>query len=202
MTYLSKTLLDDLYTQTENYLNRTITTWQQVPEGVFNQPPAPGSWSAVECLEHLNSYGRYYLPAIEQAINNHQATAFSFYFKSGLLGNYFYKLMLPEADGSVKTKMRSPKAHRPKEKLYTAMVLSEFISQLEKLGQLINLSQKANINSIKVPISIAPFIKLKLGDVLLFYTAHIRRHLQQAERAMAAAHKLPDKNLLQQTQLL
>ncbi len=96
-------------------------------------------------------------------------------------------LMLPGLDGKPKKKMRSPGNHRPAEQLNSAQVLSEFISQLEKLEQLIILSQKRDLNKIKVPISIAPFIKLKLGDVLLFYTAHIQRHLLQAERAMKAA---------------
>lgn len=34
----------------------------------LQQQPGPGKWSAVQCLEHLNTYGRYYLPALDQAI--------------------------------------------------------------------------------------------------------------------------------------
>ncbi len=187
MKYLSKTLLDGLYAQTESQLTKVISEWQQLPAEFFTAQPGPGKWSAAQCLEHLNSYGRFYLPAMEKAIGKEERQLYYTYFKSGLLGNYFYKLMLPGLDGKPKKKMRSPGKHRPAEQLNSAHVLSEFISQLEKLEQLIILSQKRDLNKIKVPISIAPFIKLKLGDVLLFYTAHIQRHLLQAERAMKAA---------------
>ncbi len=191
MKYLSKELLDGLYAQTESQLAKIISQWQQLPAEFFTAQPGPGKWSAVQCLEHLNSYGRFYLPAMEKAIDREEKQLYYTYFKSGLLGNYFYRLMLPGLDGKPKKKMRSPKDHRPAEQLNTAQVLSEFISQLEKLEQLIILAQKRDLNRIKVPISIAPFIKLKLGDVLLFYTAHIRRHLLQAERAMKAAGYQP-----------
>jgi len=36
----------------------------------------------------------------------------------------------------------------------------------------------------RLPISVASFIKLKLGDVLLFVVAHNGRHLKQANRAL------------------
>lgn len=193
MKYLSKKLLDGLYAQTETNITKAITQWQQMPTEFFTAQPGPGRWSAVQCLEHLNSYGRYYLPAMEKAISKADQQLYYTYFKSGLLGNYFYKLMLPDLSGNPKKKMGSPKDHRPAEQLNTVQVLSEFISQLEKLEQLISLSQKRDLNKIKVPISIAPFIKLKLGDTLLFYTAHIQRHILQAERAMQAAGYLPEK---------
>jgi DinB superfamily len=191
MKYLSKALTDGLYAQTEISISKAVSVWQQMPTEFFTAQPGPGKWSAVQCLEHLNSYGRYYLPAIEKAINSNKHLQPATHFKSGLLGNYFYKLMLPALNGTVKKKMRSPKDHRPAEQLNTVQVLAEFISQLEKLGQLISLSQQTDLNKVKVPISIAPFIKLKLGDTLLFYTAHIQRHLQQAARAMQAAGYQP-----------
>jgi DinB superfamily len=186
MKYVSKQLLDSLYAQTEAAVEKAVAQWQQLSPGVLNAAPAPGKWSAAQCLEHLNSYGRYYLPAIEKALLVTDAPP-AVYFKSGMLGNYFYKLMLTDGNGKVKKEMTAPKNHRPAENPDTAAVLSEFIDQLEKTGQLLTLAQQKNINKAKVPISIAPFIKLKAGDTFLFFTAHILRHIQQAERALKAA---------------
>ncbi|NBR15443.1 MAG: DinB family protein, partial [Crocinitomicaceae bacterium] len=45
----------------------------------------PTSWSILECLEHLNLYGDYYLPEIENAIKN-SVTKSEETFKSGILG--------------------------------------------------------------------------------------------------------------------
>jgi len=187
MKYLSNQLLDELYAQTETTINKAITEWQQVSNTRFITQPDTGKWSAAQCLEHLNSYGRYYLPAIEKAIENSAATNPSVHFKSSWLGNYFYKLMLPENNGKPSRKMKSPKNHQPGMQLNAALVLNEFISQQEKIGQLIIKARLIDINKARVPISIAPLIKLKLGDVLLFVIAHIQRHMLQAERALEQA---------------
>ncbi|MNF05884.1 hypothetical protein D3C80_2057150 [compost metagenome] len=54
------------------------------------------SWSVLECLQHLNLYGHFYIPEIGNAIakSRHAATAT---FNSGWLGNYFANSMLPKA---------------------------------------------------------------------------------------------------------
>jgi uncharacterized protein (DUF2164 family) len=186
MKYLSSALLDDLYNQAEAIIEKVIRDWQQLPHHILNKPPGTGKWSAAQCLEHLNSYGRYYLPAIEKAFTASSAQS-AMDFKSGLLGNYFYKLMLTDSSGNIRKKMAAPKNHQPSANLNAAVVLSEFISQLEKTGQLLISARQKNIAKVKVPISIAPFIKLKAGDVLLFFIAHILRHVQQAERALQSA---------------
>ena len=195
MKYQSKVLLDNLFTQTEILLNKAISEWQLQPAEFFTAQPGPGKWSAAQCLEHLNSYGRYYLPAIEKAIGREKEELYYTHFKSGRLGNYCYKLMLTDLSGNPTKKMNAPKEHRPAGQLNSTQVLSEFISQQEQLQQLLILSRKKNLNSIRIPISIASFIKLKLGDVLLFYTAHINRHISQAERAMKAAGYQPEKTV-------
>ena len=186
MKYLTASLLENLYEQTEQNISKAIAEWQQLPVDYLTAQPGENKWSAAQCLEHLNSYGRYYLPAIEKAIAKAAATKPSVHFKSGWLGNYFYKLMLPENNGTVKKKMKSPKDHQPGLELNAAKVINEFISQLEVLGRLLTLARGIDMNASRVPISISPFIKLKLGDVFLFLTAHINRHVLQAERALQA----------------
>jgi hypothetical protein len=49
---------------------------------------------------------------------------------------------------------------------------------------LLERSREINLNKAKVPISIAKFIRLKLGDVFNFLIAHNHRHVLQAERAL------------------
>ena len=107
-----------------------------------------------------------------------------------MLGNYFTNLMLPK-EGKQK-KMSAPKDYSPQTNEDSYGVIAEFIEQQEKLMELLTLAHQVDLNTVKVPISIAPFIKLKLGDTFLFYVAHINRHLGQAERAIQAAEvKVP-----------
>ena len=52
-------------------------------------------WSILECVEHLNRYGRFYIPEISQKIKNNKYPN-SNEFKSGILGDYFAKSMQPK----------------------------------------------------------------------------------------------------------
>jgi hypothetical protein len=83
--------------------------------------------------------------------------------------------------------MKSPKNHFPKTISESHKEISEFIDQLERLLQLLMKARQADLNKRGVGISIAPFIKLKLGDVFMFVIAHIVRHTRQAERALVKA---------------
>ncbi len=184
--YLSQTLLNGLIDQTDSFLNKAVGEWQMIPNHKFSNKPAAEKWSATQCLMHLNSYGRYYIPAIEHAINkavkqNQQPAS---HFKAGWLGNYFTEIMLPKTDGMPAKKMSSPKDHSPQTNEESYPVIAEFIEQQEKLLELFRKAKQIDLNKTKVPISIAKFIKLKLGDTFLFLIAHNYRHILQADRAL------------------
>jgi hypothetical protein len=182
-TYNTKRLLRELHEQTQNFLTEAISEWQLMPAELLLEQPAPGKWSAAQCLEHLNSYGRFYLPAIEHAISaaRSQGQVAAASFTTGWLGNYFTNTMKPSANMK---KMKAPKEHIPMVELDAVKVVSEFIDQQEKLLQLLDAASHVDLNKARVPISIAKFIRLKLGDVLLFVVAHNQRHIVQAGKAI------------------
>jgi hypothetical protein len=148
-----------------------------------------GAWSAMQCLAHLNSYGDYYLPEIEKAIRNAKAHSQSgaSYFTPGRLGNYFTNMMNPGENGLPAKKMKAFKAYIPASEGNSDQVIATFIEQQEKLFTLIEAAKAIDLNKTKVPVSIAKFIKLKLGDVFMFLIAHNYRHVLQAERALQQA---------------
>ena len=185
--YEQDELLNELSVQTENILKKTIAEWQFIPHMRFARKPSPEGWSANECLQHLNSYGRYYLPAIEDALNQlpDSTSPAKKTFSPGWLGDYFTRLMLPGENGKLSKTMKSPKDHAPQTIVESHLVISEFIDQQEKLLQLLMLAKQKNLNKRKVGISIAPLLKLKVGDVFMFLIAHIVRHTLQADRALA-----------------
>ena len=69
------------------------------------------AWSTLECIEHLNLYGDYYLVEIEKQIMAQSGKPKSTVFKSGLVGNYFANTMLLK-DGKM-MKMKSPQDKNP-----------------------------------------------------------------------------------------
>ncbi len=182
-----QSLLLQLQDKTDSILNIAVQEWQMLPEEKMNARPEQGKWSAKECLQHLNLYSDYYLPAIQKAMknapkNNHSHKEL---FTSGWLGGYFTKLMQPKADGSLSKKMQSPKDKMPVELRPSHQVIADFINNQEVLFELLKAAEKINLHSIRVPISIAPFIKLKLGDVFAFVVAHTERHVLQAQKALS-----------------
>ncbi|NOS92706.1 MAG: DinB family protein [Cyclobacteriaceae bacterium] len=182
--YRQQQLIAELETQVEHLLTKSIGEWQLVQHSQFALKPSADGWSANECLQHLNSYGRYYLPAIQKAIDK-AASGSTENFYSGWLGNYFTKMMMPKENGSLATKMKSPKDHAPTKILESHQVIAEFIEQQEMLLKLLHSAKCFDLNKVKVGISLAPFIKLKLGDVFMFLIVHLIRHGQQADRALS-----------------
>lgn len=159
---------------------------------LLQQCPMPGKWSAVQCLEHLNTYGRYYLPQLEQAIAvaEKQHSRPERLFSSSWLGARFTRLMQPKEDGQLRSRMKSPKGHLPSVQPDVATVIQEFVQQQELTESLLLRAEKINIQQYKVPTSLSRFIKLSVGDTFGFLIAHIQRHVLQAEMAMAVGPRL------------
>lgn len=138
-------------------------------------------WNILECLEHLNLYGDFYLVEIERGIIA-SAKASNGKFSSGLIGNYFAELM--QVKNGKLTKMKSPKNKDPFRKELTPATIARFIKQQEKLVELLNQSRDVDLTKTKCAISLTRLIRLRLGDTLRFFVYHIERHIQQAERML------------------
>lgn len=140
------------------------------------------SWSILECLEHLNLYGDFYLPQIEHNIKISK-TKPEIEFKSGFLGNYFAQSMLP------KEKLNKMKTFKDKNPLNSSLdrtVLDKCINQQIILLDLLNQSRNVSLNQVKIQTSISSLIRLKLGDTFQFFVNHIMRHLKQIDRIQEA----------------
>ncbi len=136
-------------------------------------------WSILECLEHLNLYGDFYLVEIENQITNNRQKKGST-FQSGLLGNYFANLM--EVKEGTITKMKSPKNKNPINRDLSFTTINRFLKQQDRLVFLLNECRTLDLTKIKAAISLTNLIKLRLGDTLRFFTYHIERHVLQADR--------------------
>ncbi len=136
------------------------------------------SWSILECVEHLNLYGDFYLPEMENKIKN-SSSKNELEFKSGILGNYFAKSMLPKEKLN---KMKTFKDKNPLNADLDKTVIDKFTNQQIKLLDLLNQSRKVSLNKVKIQTSISSLIQLKLGDTFQFLINHNMRHLKQIDR--------------------
>ena len=150
------------------------------------------SWSVVQVLEHLNAYGRYYLPTIEKAIAVKDGMP-NAWFNSGYWGEKFTKQMKPTNVYEIKNKMKGMKKFAFPNSLNVETVLNEFEAQQETLLQLLETAKGRDLASIHIPITLTKLIKLRLGDAFRFLIAHEQRHMIQARNTLRGTGITTDK---------
>jgi len=174
------TLIDDLEGRTLKII-AIVSEWKTQAVDELNNKPSDNGWSAMECLGHLNFYGDFYLPEIEGRLRNAPSVSSPQQFKSGLLGNYFAKSLLPKHKLN---KMATFKSMNPAGKLLGMDMLHKFLAQQETLLQLLATAKGADLTKTKTAISISKVLKLRLGDTLRVVIYHNQRHIVQALRAL------------------
>jgi hypothetical protein len=172
----SEILILDLIESTRQNLN-FVALLKLKNETELNWKENSESWSVLECLEHLNLYGFFYISGIEKTILNSKHIT-EIEFKSGFLGNYFAESMLPKQQLN---KMKTFKDKNPLNSRLDRTVIDEFINQQNRLMNLLDKSKIVSLNKNKVPITLTKWIKLKLGDTFRFVIYHNIRHLNQIE---------------------
>lgn len=174
-------LLASLTTQT-NQLTDTVTAFKQLSEEQLNFKKSPESWSILECLEHLNLYGDFYLPEIERQILAAPKKADALVFKSGWLGNYFANSMLPKS-GKL-NKMKTFKKMDPANSDLPLTTIDRFLKQQDQLKSLLALAQETDLTKTTTGITLTSLLRFRLGDTFRFFINHIERHVKQAERVL------------------
>lgn len=172
-------LINQLESKVEMHLQVAISRFQNLTDDVLLKPSATGGWSIAQCLEHLNSYGVYYIPLFEKGVEEGPEMITNRPFKSTWLGRLAIDSMNPTTG---KRKFKAFKKHSPVLDLDATAVIAEFISHQERLLQILRKAKSKDIQKIKIPISIARFLKLNMGDALQFLIVHNERHIQQAKK--------------------
>ena len=172
-------LIEELIQLTQKNLNE-VQAFKELPMELLNQKPNAKSWSILECIEHLNRYGDFYIPEIKNQLekSTHKKSEV---FNSGILGNYFAKSMLPKEKLN---KMKTFKSMNPLNCSLNKSVLDKFIYQQEQILKLLEKSKTSDLTRIKTSISISKWISLRLGDTLRVVVYHNLRHIKQAKRIL------------------
>ncbi|KYH07826.1 hypothetical protein A1704_03955 [Chryseobacterium cucumeris] len=171
--------LNELRNRTEEHL-QFAEMLSLKTEHDLNFRTSTESWSTLECLEHLNRYGDFYIPEISRTISSSGKPS-QLYFKPGILGNYFAKSMLPKEKLNT---MKTLKAMNPIHSNLDKSVVDTFIKQQKKMLELLEEAQFIDLEKTKTSISISKLIKLKLGDTFRFVIYHNARHVEQIKRIL------------------
>lgn len=172
-------LLDELRERTKENL-AAVEEFKQRSFEELNSRTAPNSWSVLECIEHLNFYGNFYLPEMERQIAASPYPAEEF-FKSGLIGNYFAESMLPKEK---QHKMKTLKSQDPIGKELDRKVLEIFTDHQLQLINLLERAGTVSLTKTKTGISITKYLRLRLGDTFRVVIYHNQRHIKQAQNVL------------------
>lgn len=143
----------------------------------LNKRATPESWSALECIAHLNIYGDFYIPEIQKNIQGSAYKSPAKLVKGGLLGNYFVKMVGPLENSK---KMKTLASSNPIGSKLDFSTLVKFKAQQEELLQLLEQAKNVDLNKTKTSISIAKWVKIRLGDAFRVVIFHNQRHMIQA----------------------
>ncbi|HVE73204.1 MAG TPA: DinB family protein [Thermoanaerobaculia bacterium] len=173
--------------QVEKELNeatrRAWTLVQSTDGRMFTVRPTPLSWSAAECLAHLSISSEMFLPVLRQALERARGKRRA--VKMDWLGRILAWFLEPPIRKRVKTSAPFvPKSARAK-----AEAFGEFASLQEKLIDLVREARDADLG-FKI---VSPFdkrVRYNLVSAFHIIAAHERRHLWQAEQAVAELRRV------------
>jgi len=176
----SKKLIDELTQLTTSHLNYA-NSLKTINQEQLNWKINPKSWSALECIEHLNMCCDFYVPEIKKRMQSSSLPKSDF-FKGSYLGNKFSLSMIP------KEKMKKVKTFKKVNPINSQLekenVISSFIHHLKELLESLDDAKNKNLTKIKTS-TLLPLLKLRLGNTLQLVIYHNERHIMQAKKALS-----------------
>jgi hypothetical protein len=177
--------LQDLEKELNDATHRAWTLVQSTDGRLFTVRPNPSSWSAAECLSHLSLSSEMFLPVLQTAVTDAKTRGLTppkHAPKMDLIGRVLRWFLEPPIRQRLKTSARFvPRSVRAK-----AEAFGEFAALQSKLAELLTSARSIDLNRVKIKSPFDKRIRLNLYSAFRILIAHQRRHLWQAEQAVAA----------------
>ena len=147
---------------------------------VFRARPSDGTWSAAQCLEHLNLTNAEYLRRVRDELKGASVRPPRREEKLSLVG----RLVVRSYEPPVRRRFNAggtlvPAAEPPR----TDLILGRFEQEHRQMVALLEETDAMDRTRVKIPLGDYDWLRLTLFDILCLLAAHDRRHLWQAERA-------------------
>jgi len=177
--------LDEVEKELHEATRRAWLLVQSTDGRMFTVRPTPLSWSAAECLAHLNISSQLFLPVLREALERARRSRKRGTPRMDLFGRVLAWFLEPP----IRRKVRTSAPFVPKSTRAKADAFGEFAGLQE---QLIDLLGEARDADLRVKI-VSPFDKRVRYNILSAFrivAAHERRHLWQAEQAVAELRRV------------
>jgi hypothetical protein len=151
---------------------------------LFTVRPHLSDWSASECIAHLSISTEEFLPVLREAVQRARESKLKGESKPSM--DLFGRLMRWFLEPPVRRKLTTTARFVPKAVRAKAEALNEFVSRQNELIAVLRSAADIPMSKVKV---VSPFdkrVKYNLYSAFRIIAAHERRHLWQAEQAVAA----------------
>lgn len=178
----------ELIAELETMVNEcidTVSKFKQMDKQALEKRPKPDAWNALECLEHLNRYGYFYLPEVTKKLSSLKPSVNpkELRYKYSWWGNYFSNAVAPKPVGELNT-MNTFKKMNPTGDSLQLEVIDTFLEQQQQWLKLLKRAMNYDLNS-RTRTTIK-FVYLRLADTMRVVVYHNKRHVDQAVRAIGA----------------
>lgn len=145
--------------------------------------PAPGSWSAAECLQHLNLTADAYFPVWQQIIANAgpRKGNLNAPYSTDFCGRLFSWILEPPSRIHSKT----PLPFQPVDPEEWPIALAGFLDRQQRIIAALRRCRGRAIDKVKMGSPIDAKIRYSIWSSFVIIAAHQRRHLWQAEQAVS-----------------
>jgi len=146
--------------------------------------PLSGQWSIAECLDHLNRTFAYYLPRIEQAVDQglrkgkYSARRLNFEESEGSF--------LKQVEPPIIIRMSTPTLLLPTPAVDPDQIVDDFPQLRDRFATAVHTAASVDVLNISIADSIHPPVQ-SLGGAIALLAAHERRHLWQAQRVLSVS---------------
>jgi DinB superfamily len=144
--------------------------------------PAPGSWSAAECLQHLNITADAYFPIWQQTIANAgpRKTELNAPYSTDFCGRLFSWILDPPA----RIRSKTPAPFQPVDRPDISLALAGFLDRQQRILATLRRCRGRAIDKVKMGSPVDAKIRYSIWSSFVIIAAHQRRHLWQAEQAV------------------
>jgi hypothetical protein len=175
--------LERLAGEYQSALDRLDGLHRSIPAAAWTARPAPGRWSAAECVAHLNLTSAAFVPLLHQGVAEarRRGGTVPVRYRRDLLGWLIAKLLGPARLFRTKTTPAFvPSADRP---------LGELVAEFARLQAdhlaCLRGADGVPLHTVKISSPFEARIRYTLYSAFAMIPGHQHRHLAQAEDAAA-----------------
>lgn len=150
----------------------------------LNWKPAADSWSVAQCLDHIMTINRDYLPMLAGIARDGYTP--SLYQRMPLLPGFFGAMILKAVSPSGSRKFKAAAKFAPSSSAIGHDVVQRFVAHQEEMINAMRSVAHVNLTTTIVTSPVAPIAIYSLADALQIIVAHEQRHMGQAARVLSA----------------